>query len=184
MQRIIYIYALVDPRDNRIRYIGKTVNIKKRYEQHLYWFTGTNPRKERWIQNLKDKGLKPELDVIEECDRSSWIEREKYWIAHYREVYPDLTNISDGGECSWDSIKARNKRVKKFAREHKLDLKRCFICGGLTVSRMEICKFCLQKNFPGYEDTDWYKFLVADYKRVYRSTKIEQKRIMDIDFSL
>jgi hypothetical protein len=184
MQKIVYIYALVDPKYERVRYVGKSVNLENRYEQHLCEFTGVNPRKERWIQNLKDKGLKPELVVIEECDQSNWEEREKYWIAYYRELYSDLTNISDGGDDSWNCIKSRNARVRKFANENHLELKRCFICGGLTVAHLEICKYCLEKNCPGYEESDWYKFLVANDKRFLRKTKIEEKRIMDIDFSL
>ena len=30
----MYIYKLTDPRNNEVRYIGKTTNIKRRYKQH------------------------------------------------------------------------------------------------------------------------------------------------------
>jgi len=31
-----YIYALRDPRDNGVRYVGRTKNLKGRLQQHLY----------------------------------------------------------------------------------------------------------------------------------------------------
>jgi hypothetical protein len=32
---IAYIYALIDPRDNKIRYIGKTVSLRFRKSGHI-----------------------------------------------------------------------------------------------------------------------------------------------------
>ena len=184
MQKIVYIYALVDPRYEKVRYVGKTINLQNRYEQHLYWFDNSNPRKDRWIKGLAKHGLKPELAILEQCNQSNWEEREKYWIAYYRGVHSDLINITDGGDSAWDSLKARNARVKKFAKENNLELKRCFICGGLTISHLEICKYCLQKNFPDYEDTEWYKFLVRDDKRFRWMLKSEQKFIKSLCHSI
>ena len=175
MRKVVYIYALLDPRYKRVRYVGKTINLQKRYEQHLYWFDNSNPRKDRWIKGLARHGLKPELGILEECDPSNWEEREKYWIAYYRDIYDDLVNITSGGDSSWDSQKVRNARVRKFARENNLELKRCFICGGVTIAYMEICRYCLEKNFPDYENSEWYKFLYRDHKREkYQERKDKQ----------
>ena len=46
MQRIVFISTLlVDPRYEKVRYVGKTINLQNRYEQHLYWFDNSNPKK-------------------------------------------------------------------------------------------------------------------------------------------
>lgn len=168
----VYIYALKDPRDNRVRYIGKSVNIKNRYLSHLNTFDGTNLRKENWIKSLLDKGLKPVVEIIEICNRNNWADCEKYWIKKFRAIDSDLTNISDGGDDSFNSLASRNFRVKKFATEHNLELKKCFICGGLTVARIEICTYCLRVHFSEYSESDWYRYLTKDHKREYRENKI------------
>jgi predicted GIY-YIG superfamily endonuclease len=177
MNKPVYIYSLVDPRDNKVKYIGKTVNLEKRMEQHLYWFTGTNPRKERWIQKLKDKGFKPEMAVIEECNQSNWMEREKYWIAYYREVCPDLTNIADGGENSWDCAEARNSRVRKIAARTGAEIKKCYVCGELTISHIEICSHCLRNIDPDFENTDWYQFLSDDHRKTHDRERYRRKKL-------
>lgn len=51
----------------------------------------------RWVQSVIKRGFRPIIELIEECIEENWVDREKYWISHYREQY-DLTNILDGGE--------------------------------------------------------------------------------------
>lgn len=67
------IYALVDPRTEEVRYIGRTSNLSERYREHLrertpirYSRTGraTDARpklysKNNWIQDLADEGFQP-----------------------------------------------------------------------------------------------------------------------------
>ncbi len=43
-----YIYTLSDPNTNEVRYVGKTINIKRRYKQHLYDKRQTS-HKNSWI---------------------------------------------------------------------------------------------------------------------------------------
>lgn len=95
----VYIYGLVDPRDNRVRYIGKSIEPSKRLVSHLTDKT-SNPFKAAWIDELKIKGLKPTIKIIDKCEEYSWCARERFWIAEYRKLEPDLLNISDGGVYS------------------------------------------------------------------------------------
>lgn len=98
-----YIYALCDPRDNRVRYVGKTDNPDRRYKAHLIEKSRTH--RTNWIKSLIALGLKPTLKIIEIVSFQSpteWEAREKYWIAYYRNIYSDLTNGSDGGDCGPD----------------------------------------------------------------------------------
>jgi len=96
-----FIYALCDPRDNRVRYIGKTNDLRARYNQHLR--EKANTHRTHWIEHIKKLGMNPILTVIEQiAPDQNWEERERYWIAHYRNMYDDLTNGSDGGDCGPD----------------------------------------------------------------------------------
>jgi len=92
----VYIYALCDPRDDVIRYVGRTVNLKDRYRSHLRAKWGTH--RCCWIKGLKEIGLKPKMIVLEVVDESKCRSAEMWWIAHLKDVGYDLTNHSDGGD--------------------------------------------------------------------------------------
>jgi hypothetical protein len=91
----IRIYGLVDPRDNKIRYVGKTKNtLKKRLSEHLYKKENSNTYKHNWISSLKNIDLKPFIIELEVCDETNWVEREQHWISKI----DNLTNLTAGGE--------------------------------------------------------------------------------------
>lgn len=174
----IYIYGLSDPRDGRIRYVGKTNNIQRRLESHIYDMPGANPRKERWIQSLINKAMKPEIVILEECQEGEWQEREIYWIAEYKSIYSDITNLTSGGDSSWDSIRARNVRVSQFAKKHRLRIYKCYSCKGKTISPDCICRYCLRILSHDYQD-EWTSLFVGSSK--WR--KLRADRDSEIPFS-
>jgi hypothetical protein len=91
----ILIYGLVDPRNNQIRYVGKTKqSLSKRLSQHLWIGNKSNPYKFNWINQLKIENIKPIIIELEKCDENNWVEREKYYINELT----NLTNITQGGE--------------------------------------------------------------------------------------
>lgn len=62
------IYGLVDPRTDLIRYVGQSVDIDGRYEQHVDTdFYCGNLAKRKWIKELKMVGLLPRLVVLATC---------------------------------------------------------------------------------------------------------------------
>jgi hypothetical protein len=167
----VYIYSLVDPRDKRVRYIGKTVNITKRYENHLHQMQGFNPHKENWIKKLTTINLKPELQIIEICNEKNWKDREKYWIAYYREKHNDLTNILDGGE-GVSSREWREICAVKVAKRHGIPIKKCFVCGAKTISSVDICHNCLYKIDTDFKKSEWYQFLMKDIAKEKQYDKL------------
>lgn len=92
-----YIYVLIDPRTDQIRYVGQCVNPKERYADHRENQKGTC-RRANWLNLLRSLNLKPLMEVIEECDESNWSEREIYWIAEHKKRDYDLVNTTIGGE--------------------------------------------------------------------------------------
>jgi hypothetical protein len=100
MYMLSSVYALKDPRDLSVRYIGITKqNPQSRLMHHIY----ENGRCHRccWIKSLKVLGLQPIIetqeDGIKDEDRDIY---EKIWILAWRIVGADLTNGTAGGEGS------------------------------------------------------------------------------------
>lgn len=93
------IYALVDPTNDCVRYVGKSDNPCKRLVQHLSEARqGSTTRKSRWLLKLERIALRPEIHILEEVPQEEWILAEQEWIAHYRSLGIDLTNLTDGGD--------------------------------------------------------------------------------------
>jgi hypothetical protein len=97
--QVATIYSLADPRDGKVRYVGRTVlPLGTRLNGHIFhakdseeWHVSHNP-KEGWVKELYLLGLRPlieELEVVPstECNRA-----EKFWIQYLRFVGCDLLN--------------------------------------------------------------------------------------------
>ena len=59
-----YIYGLVCPIRNKVFYVGRTVDLTKRFDMHCRDIKG-NSEKQRWAKHLADRGLKPRLAVLD-----------------------------------------------------------------------------------------------------------------------
>jgi hypothetical protein len=95
---MISIYALADPRDGRVRYVGKAADVTRRLQNHLTPGALRRVRHvARWLAGLLAAGLRPTVTILETvADGADWQEAERRWIAHHgRDV---LTNLTDGGE--------------------------------------------------------------------------------------
>ena len=94
-----YIYTLNDENDEP-RYIGKTVNPKKRMIRHLSpYYLKPITHKNNWIKEMLSNNLKPEMRLIEVYnDEKTWQEAEIHFIAFYKKIGCDLTNATDGGD--------------------------------------------------------------------------------------
>lgn len=86
------IYALVDPRDNKEFYIGRTEDIYQRFIQHLRC-QDKNDAKNARIRELQSLHLLPIMRTLEIVKDSALAgEREAYWIRHFRYLGISLTN--------------------------------------------------------------------------------------------
>lgn len=102
MQNIYYFYVLFAA-DNpeRIRYVGVTSKtIPIRFSQHKYNALHEDHRSmpvSKWMYSVYKKGGEVKYQEIDSCPESEWEDREKYWVAYYRERFPDLLNLQSGG---------------------------------------------------------------------------------------
>lgn len=95
----VAIYALRDPRDGEIRYIGKAQDPDARYLQHLRPANlRATTKKNSWLKNLAADGLTPELEIIDWVPAEDADAAEIHWIAWHRMGGCRLTNGTDGGD--------------------------------------------------------------------------------------
>lgn len=98
--KLTYIYALIDPRDDQVRYIGKANNPKSRYINHFNSSRDKNTHKRNWINNIRKDGYRPELLILDEVLISEWKFWECYYISLFKTFGFKLTNSTDGGDGS------------------------------------------------------------------------------------
>jgi hypothetical protein len=78
--RLFKFYVLIDPRDEKTKYLGRTVDEKNRLRCHIYEAKKNNRNKrERWIMYLLRKNMKPKLKIIYKlnCTLEEAIQTEK-----------------------------------------------------------------------------------------------------------
>lgn len=119
----VYLYYLKDPITKEVRYIGQTVDPKKRLYTHCYEAAtnkGSNPWKKNWIKLLLSKGLKPALEVFnfyrditqEEVNQEELRAIQEHFDRGYR-----LTNTKEAPE---HAPSAKTNRTRKVVYQYDL----------------------------------------------------------------
>lgn len=101
MARSFIVYALVDPRTQQWRYIGKANdNGMARYRSHMsHARKGDVTYVYSWIRSLLALGMAPSMEIVEKLsDEQAALSAEVEWIAEARRSGVPLTNITDGGD--------------------------------------------------------------------------------------
>lgn len=111
-----FIYALIDPETNTIRYIGKSDNPKKRLRLHLTEARTSKRESHRlnWLRKLLKNSQRPRIMILEECNVENWAFREKWWISKYK-LISKLVNNTDGGEGAY-GYKHTKERLLKIVK--------------------------------------------------------------------
>lgn len=104
----LLIYGLKCPKSDDYRYIGKSSNGLRRPKTHLILSHNLSVR--LWVEELREEGLCPLIDVIEECFKDNLSEREAFWIAYYHQEISPLMNI----------IQYEGARITKVKEELKI----------------------------------------------------------------
>ena len=118
MKKPIHFYVLKDPISLDVKYVGRSVQPKKRYQQHIYSGRkhGHKNQKAAWICSLLDKELKPIMEIIEtlyEYENKEIIkDREMELIAEYRKTC-DLKNSRDLVDNGYEFSEKTRERMSK-----------------------------------------------------------------------
>lgn len=78
METKVFIYTLIDPRTDEIKYVGKTNNLKTRLSKHVN--RKLNTKVSCWIRSLLKEDLLPVMEVLDEVPDSEWQFWEQHWI--------------------------------------------------------------------------------------------------------
>ncbi len=119
MTRTVYIYTLKDPRDDKVCYVGRTVNLDNRYNQHMHDHPYFYGRFRRWRDKLKSEGLVPVMSIIDECDTELAVDREMFWIGHFSKTTP-LLNVQYRQDLQNKVVTLTSSQMKML-RQVKLD---------------------------------------------------------------
>lgn len=103
---IVNIYALINPTNNEIIYVGQTTYSLSKYLKSKYWKLNEVKRGERpwsplyrflndFLPNKVDIVLLRKVDTDKPFQNADFTER--YYIKQCRELYPNLLNEADGG---------------------------------------------------------------------------------------
>jgi len=109
--KTVFIYALKEPDTGEIRYIGKAEDVNKRYANH-FADRETNHRT-NWIKSLVARGLKPDLEILDEVPEEYWRQWEVAWIEYFRESGAKLVNGTAGGDGVWDPSGETSRKISR-----------------------------------------------------------------------
>lgn len=91
----VKVYCLKDPITNEPKYIGRTGNISQRKKAHNNKARDVDTKKRVWISELRQKGMKPVLEVLKEVPHLEG----RYWELFYLKEYTNkgyiLVNNND-----------------------------------------------------------------------------------------
>lgn len=101
------IYALLDPRDNKVHYVGMTNDVYQRLLAHIQC-SGSNFEKNTWIMSLREANVMVQMLELERVVRANNKRtrayahaREAYWIRHYALLGHPLANITHARQRSY-----------------------------------------------------------------------------------
>jgi len=120
-----FIYALIDPITEEVRYIGKSNNPKKRFSGHVVDKNKTY--KTMWIRSLKKQNLSPILEIIDSVSFFEWEFWEQHYISLYRSWGFRLTNLSNGGFGGINGKRSDETKMKmrnaQLGKRHSFETK-------------------------------------------------------------
>lgn len=124
-----FIYTISDNNGN-VRYIGKTLNFKRRQREHIKCYSKSNTYKNNWIKSLIKNGDYPVISILDEAEYEDSAFFETYWISQFKSWGFNLTNLTDGGDGTFGYKMTENQKQKMRkpkSEEHKENLRNTLI---------------------------------------------------------
>lgn len=151
------VYVLKEPDSDIVRYVGYTgKGLDHRFRRHVV--DGGKTRKDNWIKSLKNKGLKPVIDLIDDgLTYTEAIQQEMAAIQLFLACGANLTNLTLGGEgirCGTMSESVRRKignahKGKIVTAEQKLHISQAHIGQVAWNKGLKGAQVAWNKGIPG-----------------------------------
>ncbi len=177
----VYIYALADPLDGSVRYIGKSVRPNERLTNHCN--EKNRCHRTNWIQSLLRSGRRPVMGILDRISPGEdWQSTERAWIRYGRESGLDLVNETDGGDGVVNlSLEAKAKISRRF-KGTKLSEEHRRKCASRTgIKHTDATKEKMSRAHKGRVFTEeWRKKLSEALMGVERRRKITEEQADEI----
>lgn len=108
----VYIYGITDDSDE-VRYVGKSVDVARRFKDHLSETERTYPLY-TWLRKQLKEGRKVACKVLAVAITPDWQSLEKAVIKQYREDGFKMLNLADGGDEPFMSREQRRINGSKI----------------------------------------------------------------------
>ena len=119
------IYALVDPIDNTVRYVGRTIETSARLSGHLR--EKDNYREAAWISRLLNADQKPIMVVLTRCETEGEAEaKENEVIDMYLDLGCDLYNRRINKRIHFGVSPTTHKEMKRLLLERDTTVSKLF----------------------------------------------------------
>lgn len=178
---MIGIYKVIDLRNQKVIYVGQSIDIEDRICQH-----------KRRTQQLIDQYIHNEgldnfsFETIEICDVSQLEEREIYWISFYNTMRPNGYNCVLGTPVGYNSIGENNTRACVNEEQVRQMREQC-----QTKTKLEVWKN--YSNLISYDafrkiidGMTWKHLPILDSKPELRSDrkrcKLTEEQVKDIRY--
>lgn len=113
MTDCVEIYGLMDPRENRVRYVGKAVCATARLKTHLRDCARRSTPIYGWIRAMLAEGVRPVTVVLCRCAVEDWPRVEREEIAKARSAGLSLFNVAPGGNQPFCPLAVRKQNGPK-----------------------------------------------------------------------
>lgn len=118
-----YIYGLYDPVTWNLRYVGQTIDYKRRYARHLSNARNLDSKDqtycERWVaKRLRETEEPPILRILVSTTRDCLDKIEAHYVS-FLNKFNDLTNISGGGKVHFEVSKSTREKISKAGKGRK-----------------------------------------------------------------
>lgn len=164
---MIGIYCWKNKQNNK-RYIGQSVNIERRKQQHI---SGAGKYNTKISQALYKYGINNfDFEILENCDLESLNEREQFWINHFDSIKNgyNITYVNDEG-CN---VRGEFNPRTKLTNEDVLEMR----------NRVHINKEYPKEVYQDYEDKIAYdRFWSAIHGDTWQSVDTSMIQKIEID---
>jgi hypothetical protein len=183
-----FIYGLIDPRDNTLKYIGQTTQGINRLRDHLYeskYDINSNYKKFNWIKKLLKLNLVFDVIYFEYCNTKEELnEAESFYIEYYKTLGCSLLNHS-----SSQNLSGRPKMTEEEKIQHRKRMKEVMnkpeVKEKLRISHLGISpankgkKSSPEKIFKIKEKNKLRSIKIKDSNGVIYNSFLEASKILD-----
>lgn len=123
-----FVYYLQNPITSEIFYVGATeISLKNRLRTHYQHLSealkGKRKMNKRYEYLVNLKGIKATIHLLEIVTDGNLEEREIFYISHFRNINPSLTNMTNGGPGKCTSLYYTEEEKIKYGHKISNSLK-------------------------------------------------------------